>query len=63
MDRDDRRKLIARLTPRGEAVIKKAFDVNLDRFRTLFASLSSADLTHLTALLNCVRESFAATPR
>jgi DNA-binding MarR family transcriptional regulator len=60
VDRDDRRKLIARLTPRGEAVIKKAFEVNLDRFRSLFASLSSADLTHLTALLNRVRESFAA---
>jgi len=59
-DQDDRRKLIARLTPRGEAVIKKAFDVNLARFRTLFASLSSADLTHLTALLKRIREGFAA---
>jgi DNA-binding MarR family transcriptional regulator len=62
MDRDDRRKLIARLTPRGEAVIKKAFEVNLDRFRTLFASLSSADLARLTDLLQRVRESFGATP-
>jgi DNA-binding MarR family transcriptional regulator len=63
IDRDDRRKLIARLTPRGEAVIKKAFEVNLDRFRTLFASLSSADLTRLTDLLQRVRESFGATPQ
>jgi DNA-binding MarR family transcriptional regulator len=60
VDRDDRRKLIARLTPRGEAVIKKAFEVNLARFRSLFASLSSTNLTHLTAMLNRVRESFAA---
>ncbi len=58
VDRDDRRKLIARLTPRGEAVIKKAFDVNIARFHKLFASLSSADLARLTALLDRVRESF-----
>ena len=59
---DDRRQLIARLTARGEAVIKKAFDADLARFRTLFASLSSADLTHLTALLQRVREGLAARP-
>lgn len=57
-DREDRRKLIARLTPRGEAIIKKAFEVNLERFRTLFASLSSTDLTRLMTLLIRVRESF-----
>ena len=60
VDRDDRRKQVARLTAKGEAVIKKAFEVNLARFRTLFASLSSADLTQLTALLKRVREGFAA---
>ena len=60
VDRVDRRKQVARLTAKGEAVIKKAFEVNLTRFRTLFASLSSADLTHLTALLKRVREGFAA---
>ena len=60
VDRDDRRKQVARLTAKGEAVIKKAFEVNLARFRTLFASLSSADLTQLTALLRRVREGFAA---
>jgi DNA-binding MarR family transcriptional regulator len=60
VDRDDRRKQVARLTAKGEAVIKKAFDVNLGRFRTLFASLSSADLTHLTDLLKRVREGFAS---
>jgi DNA-binding MarR family transcriptional regulator len=59
VDRDDRRKQIARLTPRGEAIIKKAFEVNMARFRTLFASLSSTDLTQLTALLHRVRENFA----
>lgn len=58
-DREDRRKLVAQLTPRGEAVIKKAFEVNLERFRRLFASLSSTDLTRLTTLLNRVRDSFA----
>jgi len=60
VDRDDRRNRIARLTPRGELVIKKAFDVSIARFRTLFASLSSADLTRLTALLRRVRDNFAA---
>jgi len=60
VDRDDRRKQVARLTAKGEAVIKKAFEVNLTRFRTLFASLSSADLTHLTDLLKRVREGYAA---
>jgi DNA-binding MarR family transcriptional regulator len=60
VDQVDRRKQVARLTAKGEAVIKKAFEVNLARFRTLFASLSPADLTHLTALLKRVREGFAA---
>jgi DNA-binding MarR family transcriptional regulator len=59
-DRKDRRKLIARLTAKGEAVIKKAFEVNMGRFRAVFASLSPAELTSLTALLHRVRESFAA---
>lgn len=42
VDRDDRRKLIARLTSRGEGLINKAFEVNLARFRAVFASLSPA---------------------
>jgi DNA-binding MarR family transcriptional regulator len=60
VDRDDRRKLIARLTAKGETVIKKAFEINLVRFRALFATLSPDELTSLTALLHLVRESIAA---
>ena len=60
VDRDDRRRQVARLTAKGEAVIKKAFEVNLARFRTLFASLSSADLTRLTDLLERIRKGFAS---
>lgn len=59
-DKEDRRKLIARLTPRGEAMIKKAFEANLARFRSLFASLSAADLKLLTDLLSRIREGFVA---
>jgi DNA-binding MarR family transcriptional regulator len=59
VDPEDRRKLIARLTAKGEAAIKKAFEVNLARFRKLFASLSAAELTSMTALLDRVRESLA----
>jgi DNA-binding MarR family transcriptional regulator len=59
VDRDDRRQQIARLTPKGEAVIKKAFEINAARFRRVFASLSSAEITGLTALLHRVREAFA----
>jgi DNA-binding MarR family transcriptional regulator len=59
VDRDDRRKLIARLTSKGEAVIKQAFEVNTVRFREA-ATLSPADLASLTALLRRVREGFAA---
>jgi len=60
VDGEDRRKQIARLTVKGEAVIRKAFEVNLARFRKLFASLSTAELDSLTALLHRVRESLAA---
>ena len=59
VDREDRRKLIARLTAKGEAAIKKAFEVNLARFRKLFASLSAAELASLMVLLDRVRESLA----
>jgi DNA-binding MarR family transcriptional regulator len=61
-NREDRRKLIARLTSRGEAAIRKAFETNVARFRAVFKSLSSAELTSLTALLHRVRESFT-TPQ
>ena len=63
VDPNDRRKLIARLTPRGHAVISKAFEANLARFRTVFASLSSAEMATLAALLRRIREGFAAPHR
>jgi DNA-binding MarR family transcriptional regulator len=58
MDQDDRRQLIARLTSKGDVVIRKAFDINLARFRAVFTSLSSAELTSLTILLHRFREGF-----
>ncbi len=60
VDRDDRRKQIARLTSKGDAVINKAFEANLARFRSVFASLSPAELTSLMELLHRVREGFSA---
>lgn len=60
VDRSDRRKQIARLTSKGEATIEKAFDINVARFRAVFASLSPSDLSSLTALLQRVRGGFAA---
>jgi DNA-binding MarR family transcriptional regulator len=59
VDPDDRRKLIARLTAKGEAVIRKAFEANMARFRSVFASLSPGELTGLTGLLHRVRQAFA----
>jgi len=61
VDRDDRRKLLATLTAEGEAVIGKAFEANTSRLRAAFASLSSAELTTFMALLQRVREGFAAS--
>ena len=60
MDQKDRRKLIARLTTKGRTVIETAFEANLARFRAVFASLSSDELTGLTALLHRLRQGFAA---
>jgi len=60
VDRDDRRQLIARLTAKGDAVIRKALELNLARFRAVFASLSSAELTNLTVLLHRFGEGFVA---
>lgn len=58
-DEEDRRKLIARLTAKGEMTIKKAFETSLSRFRVVFASVSAADLTRLADLLHRIREGFA----
>lgn len=59
VDRDDRRQLLATLTSKGEAVISKAHQANISRMRAVFAPLSAAELTSLTALLHRVREGFA----
>ncbi len=61
-DPDDRRKLIARLTAKGETTIKRAFEASLHRFRLMFASLSASELSQLTGLLQRIREGFAAQP-
>lgn len=61
VDRGDRRQLLATLTPRGEAVMKKALETNTIRLRTAFAGVSPAELTTLTALLQRVRDGFTAS--
>jgi len=60
VDGGDRRKLIARLTAKGEAVIKKQHELNLVKFRAVFTSFTSDELSSLTALLHRFREAFAA---
>jgi DNA-binding MarR family transcriptional regulator len=60
VDRDDRRKLLATLTPRGHSVIDKAVENNIARFRTAFAPISAEELTTLTALLRRVQDGFGA---
>ena len=61
VDRDDRRNLLATLTSKGEAVVGKAIEANTSRLRTVFASLSSAELTTFTGLLQRLREGFATS--
>jgi DNA-binding MarR family transcriptional regulator len=61
VDHDDRRRLHANLTPKGEAVIGKAQEANRTRFRPVAASLSPAELATLRALLQRFREGFAAS--
>jgi DNA-binding MarR family transcriptional regulator len=61
VDRDDRRNLLAILTSRGKVVVGQVIAANTSRLRAAFASLSSAELTTFTALLQRVREGFAAS--
>jgi DNA-binding MarR family transcriptional regulator len=56
---EDRRRMIARLTAKGEAVIKKQHELNVAKFRTVFACITSDELTRLTVLLHRFREAFA----
>jgi DNA-binding MarR family transcriptional regulator len=60
IDRDDRRNLIAVLTPKGRAMLEKAIDVNGTALRGAFAALSAEELAMLTSLLRRVREGLIA---
>jgi DNA-binding MarR family transcriptional regulator len=58
---EDRRNLLASLTPKGEATVEKAIETNKARLRTAFTALSSDELTTLTALLQRVRQGFSVS--
>jgi DNA-binding MarR family transcriptional regulator len=58
---DDRRNLLARLTPKGEATVEKALEINKARLRAAFTALSSDEVTTLTTLLQRVRQGFAVS--
>jgi DNA-binding MarR family transcriptional regulator len=58
---DDRRNLLASLTSKGKAIVEKALETNKARLRAAFTALSSDELMTLTALLQRVREGFAAS--
>jgi DNA-binding MarR family transcriptional regulator len=62
VDRVDRRRLTARITGRGEAAIKKAFETVAAHLREV-ASLSPDELATIMELLGRVREGFAAANR
>jgi len=61
VDGEDRRKLIARLTAKGEVIIKRQHELNLVKFRAVFSSFTSEELSSLTALLHRFREAFAVS--
>ena len=58
---EDRRNLLASLTPKGEAIVEKAVELNRARLRTAFTTLSSDEVTTLTALLERLRQSFSVS--
>jgi DNA-binding MarR family transcriptional regulator len=58
---DDRRNLLASLTPKGEAIVEKAIETNRARLRTAFTALSSDELMTLTTLLERVRQGFSVS--
>jgi DNA-binding MarR family transcriptional regulator len=60
VDRDDRRNLLARLTSKGDAVVGKATETNRGRLRAAFATFSPEEVALFTALLQRVRQGFAA---
>ncbi len=59
VDALDRRKQIARLTQKGEAIIKKQHSLNVSRFDAVFASFTKEELTILAELLHRLEEAFA----
>jgi DNA-binding MarR family transcriptional regulator len=60
VDHDDRRSLIATLTPRGRAVVEKAMEVNTAPLRAACTTLSVDELATLTSLLQRLRQGFIA---
>jgi DNA-binding MarR family transcriptional regulator len=58
---DDRRNLLASLTPKGKSIVEKAIESNKTRLRTAFTALSSDELTTLTTLLERVRQGFSVS--
>ena len=58
---DDRRNLLASLTPKGETIVEKAIETNRARLRTAFTALSSDELTTLTTLLERARQGFSTS--
>lgn len=59
LDPVDRRKQIARLTAKGEAVIKRQHALNVAKFGTVFAPFTVQELTSLTELLHRFEQAFA----
>lgn len=60
IDRDDRRNLIAVLTPRGRATVERAIDVDSHSMRRAFERFSPDELQALTATLERLREALIA---
>jgi DNA-binding MarR family transcriptional regulator len=59
---DDRRSMLAMLTPKGETVVERAVQANKQRLRAAFGGLSSEELATLTSLLHRVRDRFRKDP-
>ena len=61
-DRQDRRRLLATLTSKGEKVATDAMDLNAVRLEQVMLDLSSEELDVLQKLLRRVREAFVHPP-
>jgi DNA-binding MarR family transcriptional regulator len=61
VDPVDPRKQIARITQKGEAVIKKQHALNVAEFGAVFASFTLQELASLTELLHRFEEAFASS--